>query len=99
DFLTPDQVQTTGNDEISEMAEEPDTEDASGPTTHIVQAGETLGIISQQYDVAIEDIAVANNIVNVNAISVGEELIIPVGGLPTETPQPTVPPTETPAPT
>lgn len=99
DFVTPDQVQTTGNGETSEIAEEPEVEDASGPTTHIVQAGETLGIIGQQYDVAVEDIAAANNIVNVNAISVGQELVIPIGGLPTETPQPTASPTETPVPT
>ncbi|HZD10318.1 MAG TPA: lamin tail domain-containing protein, partial [Candidatus Binatia bacterium] len=31
-----------------------------------------------------------------NAISVGQELIIPIGGLPTQTPQPTAVPTETP---
>lgn len=74
---------------------EPTAEGASedGPTIHIVQAGETLGRISQQYDVPVEDIAEANDIFNVNSISVGQELVIPIGGLPTETPLPTASPT------
>ena len=71
----------------------PETAEEDGPTIHIVQAGETLGRISQLYDVPVEDIAEANDIFNVNTISVGQELVIPIGGLPTATPLPTASPT------
>ncbi|MCA9872256.1 MAG: lamin tail domain-containing protein [Ardenticatenaceae bacterium] len=73
-----------------------------GPTTHTVQAGETLGSISTRYEVSIEDIMAANGIDNPNFLSIGQELIIPIGGLatptavPTDTPQPGIPPTPIP---
>ena len=61
------------------------------PVVHTVQAGDTLNRISQQYDVSLDDIMAANGLTDPNIISVGQQLIIPVGGLPT----PTVPaPTE-----
>jgi len=99
DFTTPQQSRVDVTEEVIGGALDAAEEDEIGPTTHIVQAGETLGIISQQYDVAVEDIATANEIINVNTISVGQELLIPIGGLPTETPQPTAIPTEAPTPT
>ncbi len=74
-------------------------EEDDGLPIHVVQAGETLGVISQQYDVPVEDIATANDIINVNSISVGQQLIIPIGGLPTETPPPTAIPTPVSTPT
>ena len=70
-----------------------------GPTIHIVQAGDTLGKIAELYDVSVEDIATANEIVNVNTIAIGQELLIPIGGLPTETPLPTAQPTQNASPT
>ena len=60
-------------------------DDEEGPTIHIVQAGDTLGLISERYDVPLVDIAEANGIVNINSISVGQELVIPIDGLPTPT--------------
>jgi hypothetical protein len=77
-------------------AEEPAEE---GPTIHVVAAGDTLGGISAQYDVEMDDIVAANGIVNINALSIGQELIIPIGGLPTPTPASTSAPTEAPPPT
>ncbi|HSM56306.1 MAG TPA: lamin tail domain-containing protein [Candidatus Sulfomarinibacteraceae bacterium] len=78
-------------------------EEEDGPTIHIVQAGETLGRISQMYDVSMEDIATANDIIDVNSLAVGQELMIPIGGLPnpteTPTPEPTAEATPTPEPT
>lgn len=70
-----------------------------GPTVHVVEAGDTLGRISQLYEVPLEDIVAANGIVNINALSIGQELIIPVGGLATATAEPTVAPTEAAPPT
>ncbi len=70
-----------------------------GPTTHTVQPGETLGSISQQYDVPLDDILAANGISNPNFLQVNQVLIIPIGGLPTATPAPTATPTPDVAPT
>jgi len=53
---------------------------ASGQQTHTVQPGETLGSISQQYNVTPEEIAAANNLANVNQLDVGQVLIIPAPG-------------------
>ena len=97
-------VNNSGESEPEPIGEtdgsEVETEDErSGPPIHIVQAGETLGTISQQYDVPLEDIATANDIINVNSISVGQQLVIPIGGLPTETPPPTAIPTQVATPT
>ena len=73
-------------------AEPPEAVDSgSEPVLHTVQAGETLNIISQQYDVSIDDIMAANNMTDPNFIAVGQQLTIPVGGLP----EPTIAPTET----
>lgn len=55
---------------------------------HVVQAGETLGMISEQYDVPLEDIVVYNNLPDANRLDVGQELVIPIGGIPTEVPEP-----------
>ena len=68
-----------------------DTAAGDAPVVHVVQSGDTLNRISQQYDVSVEDIMAANGLTDPNIISVGQQLTIPVGGLPT----PTVPaPTE-----
>ncbi len=50
---------------------------------YIVQAGDTLGLISQRFNVSIYDIAEANQIVNIDLLEIGQVLIIPA-------PQPTV---------
>lgn len=81
----PDGAATPGAEAAVEETPE-SAEPDSDEVVHVVQAGETLGIISQQYDVPVDDIATVNDIVNVNSISVGQQLIIPVGGLPTATP-------------
>ena len=44
---------------------------------HIVQPGETLGIIAQNYNVPLGLIAQANQITNINILSVGQLLNIP----------------------
>ncbi len=78
------------------IAPEPtDPADAPQPVTHVVQSGETLNIISQRYDVSIDDIMAANNMDNPDFIGVGQALVIPVGGL--AEPEPTAAPTDDPA--
>lgn len=44
---------------------------------YIVQAGDTLGQISDQFGVSIQAIADANNIENIDVLEVGQELVIP----------------------
>lgn len=52
------------------------------PALHVVQAGETLFRIAQQYDTTVEAIAEANDISDPNRIREGQELIIPAGAQP-----------------
>jgi murein DD-endopeptidase MepM/ murein hydrolase activator NlpD len=48
--------------------------------SHTVQPGDTLGQIATRYNVTVEDLAAANNIDDINRISVGQVLIIPGQG-------------------
>jgi murein DD-endopeptidase MepM/ murein hydrolase activator NlpD len=50
---------------------------------YIVQAGDTLGLISQRFNVSIAEIAEANQIADINILEIGQVLVIPA-------PQPTV---------
>lgn len=70
-------------------------EPTEGPLVHVVSAGDTLGSISAFYEVPLDDIMAANDISNPNIIALGQQLIIPVGGLVAEATA--VPPTATPA--
>ena len=83
---------TSAPDSMPANADTPEPQPDDQPLTHVVRAGETLGSISEFYDVSIDDIMTVNDISNPNILSVGDALIIPVGGVPTATP----PPTETP---
>jgi len=88
---TPNVAAPPSGTVLPEAAAAGDTAAADAPVVHVVQAGDTLNRISQQYDVPLEDIMSANGLTDPNVISVGQQLTIPVGGLPT----PTVPaPTE-----
>ncbi len=51
-------------------------------TVHVVQRGETLFRIAQQYSLTIEAIASFNNIADPTNIQVGQRLLIPLGGAP-----------------
>lgn len=55
------------------------TATAAPQVTHVVQQGETLFIISQQYGVSWPDIAEANNLAPPYIIYAGQSLIIPGG--------------------
>ncbi len=74
---------------------------------YIVQIGDTLGTIAEQFEVSVADIIYVNQLENPDVLSVGQVLYIPIGGLviPTETSipptvvaSPTVRPTTTPTP-
>lgn len=55
----------------------PDTPSGTTTTIHVVQKGETLFRIAQQYGTTVDAIAQANGITDVTRISVGQRLIIP----------------------
>jgi len=75
--------------EAPTVAAEDPLEETSEIPLYTVQAGDTLGKISREFDVSIEDIMAANDMDNPNFLQVGQELTIPVGGIPTEAPPPT----------
>src|SRR5689334_9827227 len=60
-------------------------------TVHVVQRGETLYRIAQQYNLTVEAIASFNNIADPTNIQVGQRLLIPLNG----TPQTALPATHT----
>jgi LysM repeat protein len=72
----------------------PEPEPDDGPVIHVVSAGDNLGSLSTFYDVSLDDLMAANGITNPDVLSVGQELIIPIGGLPTATPLPTEAPVD-----
>jgi LysM repeat protein len=94
--------------EIQLTAETPaaPTEDESPTTTddgmelYVIQAGDTLGRIATLYSIPLEDIITVNNIDNPNVLQVGQEILIPVNGIPTPTatPEPTAVPNVPPTP-
>lgn len=45
--------------------------------SHVVQPGDSLSSLAMMYDVAAEDIAKANNVVDANVLQVGQTLLIP----------------------
>ncbi len=61
---------------------------------YIVQKGDILSKIAVLFKVSVDDILRANHLSDPNSIYVGQELLIPMSALPTETP--VLPPTDTP---
>ena len=65
-------------------ATEPTVEETASqePLVHTVESGDTLFGLSFQYDVSVDDILAANNLNSDNVIlSIGQELVIPQGGV------------------
>lgn len=49
------------------------------PLVHAVQEGENLTIIANTYGVSVEDLLAVNNLSNADALSIGQQLLIPGG--------------------
>lgn len=60
----------------------------SAPLTYVVQSGDTLGSIADNYSVSVEALMQANGLTDPNRLDVGQTLIIPVSSStgPTATP-------------
>jgi LasA protease len=49
----------------------------TGEEQYTVQAGDTLGLIAQRYNTSVAEIAEANQIVDIDILEIGQELLIP----------------------
>jgi LysM repeat protein len=84
-FVPPTGIATAAAIPVSTDTPEP----GDGPLIHVVKAGETLGSLAQFYEVSLDDIMTVNDLSDPNVLSVGQQLLIPIGGIPTATPPPT----------
>jgi LysM repeat protein len=79
--LPPDAGQSAdGSGEGAEPPAEPQPpaeEPPAGRVTHVIQPGETVGLIAQRYAISITALATHNNIQDVNRITAGATLEIP----------------------
>lgn len=100
DNIEEDSAQEDEEDEAVVEVEAPPANGCENPT-HVVEVGQTLGVLSEQYDVSLEELTEINiqadPSFNADFISVGQIVIIPECGIPT--PTPTLPPTATAEPT
>jgi LysM repeat protein len=87
---------TAGNAEGQAAA----TSTPAQPSAYLVQSGDTLSGIAERFGVPLADLMTANGLTNQDFIQVGQELIIPIGGVPIPTPTftPAPIPTDTPLP-
>ena len=67
-----------GEQEQPAAAEEPEPTATPTLVTHTVRAGDTLFALALRYDTTVEAIQVANNMGSSVALSVGQELVIPI---------------------
>lgn len=83
--LTPTETLTPS---ITPTLAPTETPTPAGPTNYIVEVGDTLSSISEQFGVEVLLIMSLNNITTADQIFVGQTLLIPPAGseLPTETP-------------
>ncbi len=94
DTETPEPTRTsqppTVTLEPSLTSEPSETPTATGPITYVVEEGDSLASIADQFGVSIDQLIAANNLVDPSNIGVGSQLIIPDpdSDLPTETPLP-----------
>jgi LysM repeat protein len=59
------------------------TTTTGAPSFHTVQENESLSSIAAQYGITIDELAVANNIGDVNSVQEGQRLVIPAPVAPT----------------
>jgi LysM repeat protein len=94
DTETPEPTSTpqpaTATLEPSLTPEPSETPTPVGPLTYVVEEGDSLDSIADQFGVTIDQLIAANNLVDPNNIGAGSQLIIPdpESDLPTETPLP-----------
>lgn len=85
DLINPDMIYAgqrlvVGSETVVETEADTLAQTTTEATTHVVQQGESLGQIAQQYGVSWLAIAQANNIFDPNRVLVGDALVIPGAG-------------------
>lgn len=82
----------TPGEEVAEVTPEPTIAPDCENPYHVVAAGETLSTIAEQYGLLIDDVVAMNRMLNPefdpDYLSVGQQLVIPICGVPTPTPSP-----------
>jgi LysM repeat protein len=51
------------------------------PIVHVIESGETLGALAIRYDVSVEELQAVNDITDPALLRIGQEILIPVGGV------------------
>ncbi len=69
------------------------------PVVHLVEEGDLLGRIAQQYGISLDELIEANDIDPEDVLSIGQEIVIPVPTATTDPAEPTAPTTPTEPPT
>jgi LysM repeat protein len=67
----------------------------AGPFAYTIQAGDTLGSLSLDFDVPLSDLLAANGLAEDAILSIGQVITIPLGGLTTTAPESTASPAAT----
>lgn len=88
--VTNTPVPPTATATITQTLEPSLTPTPEGPITYIVEPGDTLSSIAEQFGIDVAQLMAANNITNADELFVNDELIIPSADfeLPTKTPIP-----------
>lgn len=74
--LRPTALPVTAQDDVPPTPT-PESEEPAGPIVHVVQEGENLTFIAQQYEVSVQDILLVNGLNEDDVIRPGDELTIP----------------------
>lgn len=74
DDTEPSQTMANSNNTQTTTASE---EKANNHIVHVVQEGESLSVIAQQYGISMQSIIELNNIKDPDLIRIGQELLIP----------------------
>lgn len=71
----------TGDETTPSDAAAVEEQPAATDIIHVVQVGEVLSTIAEQYDIPMADIIAANGLVNPDVLDVGDQLLIPLSGV------------------
>ena len=71
---------TAAGGESSDTSSGSEPAQPTAPSEYIVQPGDTMFTIASRYNISVEALAAANNITNVNSLSIGDTLTIPGEG-------------------
>ncbi|WP_420628977.1 LysM peptidoglycan-binding domain-containing protein [Candidatus Leptofilum sp.] len=80
DDTTPDPATEATPEPGAEATTPPESTEPRGEVTHTVTSGDTITGLSVLYDIPVDVIVAANNLTNIDALEIGQQLIIPAEG-------------------